>query len=78
MKFQIDSEIIKKTDCDKDFMCLEEEAKENLCEIRKCLNDRYCLLKEAKFGYCVNRFSFGYSSICKCPVRIEIYNKYGI
>jgi len=78
MKFEIASDIIKNTNCDKNFMCLKDGAKENICVINKCLDNKYCLLKEAKFGFCINRFSFGYSDICKCPVRIEIFNKYGI
>ena len=78
MKFDIAQEIIEKTNCDKNFLCLKEGTTENICKINKCLDNQYCLLKEPKFGFCVNRFSFGYSDICKCPVRIEIFNKYDI
>lgn len=78
MKFEISSDIINKTQCDKDFMCLKENSVEKICQIKKCLDSDYCLLKESKFGNCINRFSFGFSEICKCPTRIEIHNKYGI
>ena len=78
MKFVIASEIIHNTNCDKNFMCLKEGAENNLCKIKKCFDNEFCLLKEAKIPGCINRFSFGYSDICKCPVRTEIYNKYGI
>lgn len=78
MKFEIDSKIIEKANCDKDFVCLKENVKDKICKINRCLDEYYCLLKEAKFVSCNNRFTFGYSDICKCPVRIEIYNKYDV
>lgn len=79
MKFEISDEIINKTVCDKDFRCLEEGNAENkICKIKRCFDNEYCLLKELTFGSCINSFSFGYSDICKCPVRIEIYYKYGV
>ena len=78
MKFNIPSHIIKKTQCEKDFMCLKEGAESQICKINQCLGNQYCLLKESKIENCINRFSFGFSEICKCPVRVEIFEKYGI
>ncbi|RLD47679.1 MAG: hypothetical protein DRI94_13655 [Bacteroidetes bacterium] len=78
MNFEIDSDIINKTHCDKDFICLKEEAEDNICKINKCFDDKFCSISKAKFENCINCFSFGYSRMCKCPVRIEIFKKYGI
>ncbi len=78
MKFDIPDNIKKKTNCDKEFMCLKEGTQNNLCKINYCLDNQYCLLEKSNFGNCINRFSFGSSEICKCPIRIEIFKKYGI
>jgi hypothetical protein len=29
-------------------------------------------------GYCPYDVSFGYSHICSCPTRREIYDRYGV
>ena len=78
MKFEIPEEIIKKTNCNKNYICLKEHAEKEICKIDKCIDNKYCLLKKIKYDFCINRFSFGNSQMCKCPVRIEIFNKYGI
>ena len=72
-----DDIIMKVTECTKKFSCLSAYRKD-LCEIEshpsesvfliKCLNDETC--------YYID--TFGYSNICTCPVRQEIYRRYQI
>ncbi len=78
MKFEINPDIINRTICDKDFICLQENPKCNICGIKYCFENEFCLTENVKFGTCINSFYFGNEKMCNCPVRIAIYNKYGI
>lgn len=78
MKMDIDKKIINKTDrCKKNFECLKNK------------NHIYCKVKDrvgetAHFIECVDelncnyKISFGFSYMCTCPTRKEIYNRYNI
>jgi hypothetical protein len=71
----IDSEIIERaTKCDKKFACLTS-SKHECCEICISLNDEICVLRCAALNTCNYRLN-GFSDVCTCPVRVEIYNKY--
>lgn len=74
---EIDESIIKQTKhCAHDFECLENVN--YLCRIAKvesCI-DNSVLFIECPKNWCEYKLNFGYSAICNCPVRKEIYNKY--
>ncbi len=78
MKFEINPDIISLTTCDNDFICLQENSQSNICNIKYCFENEFCLTENPKSGTCINSFYFGNEKMCKCPVRIEIFNKYGI
>ncbi len=71
----IDSEIIDKaTKCDKKFACLAD-SKHLCCEIYISLNNEICVLRGVAKNKCNYKMG-GFSEVCTCPVRVEIYNKY--
>ncbi len=78
MHIQISEDTIKKTTkCQKSFSCLSGERKD-LCEVESCVNDEIHFLKCMYNSLCRYRVPFGYSSVCTCPVRKELYNRYRI
>lgn len=74
---EIDMKIVAKTEsCMKNFDCLNNE-KHVYCKVENCLNNTVHFVKHFNNNYCGYKMSFGNSSICTCPTRKEIYNKYG-
>lgn len=72
---EIDEKIIKKaTRCEKQFACLNNKQ-HVCCEIFMLINNEICVIREAERYVCKYKEN-GFSEICSCPVRIEIYNKY--
>ena len=73
---KIDKETLAKTNhCAKNFECLKNEN--HFCKIRKVLS---CINSKVIFVNCTEvchyKMSFGFNSICNCPTRKEIFNKY--
>ncbi len=77
-KIIIDQKIIDITKCDKDFSCLKEETRHEMCKVDRCLDSKICFLKDAKNKTCINKLNYGDAHICDCPVRVELYEKYGL
>lgn len=76
--FEIDKTIINETQkCGHDFSCLEG-SRECLCEVEDSFNNKICFIKPAGKGMCDYRMSFGYSHICNCPIRKELYRLYDL
>jgi len=75
LEIKIDKKIIDETKCDFNFICLKNNKP--LCVVERCL-DKVCFLHSCHEGVCNNKIFYGDSIICNCPVRIEIFNKYGI
>lgn len=75
---EIDADIIKKaTACSKEHKCLKN--KENIyCKVERCINDTVLILECKEQLNCSYQLTFGICQICRCPVRIEIFNKYKI
>ncbi len=75
---QISEEILKKTDrCRKNFACLSGEGTE-LCKVELCVEDKIHFIKCMDRKPCGYRIPFGYSYVCICPVRKELFNLYKI
>lgn len=75
MKFDINPDIIKKTDqCRDNYSCLNDEGT-CLCEAESHFDKSILFIKSPKM-LCNYYMSFGHSHICKCPVRMEIYYRY--
>jgi len=67
--------ILNKTDkCEKDFSCLSSN-KEGICKVESVINEGMKIVK-CKGPSCYYSISYGYSSICNCPTRNEIFNKF--
>ena len=74
--YDINKEIIAKADkCDKNYACLYEPDGLS-CTILSCLNGKIHFVNKLE-RMCPYHLEFGYSHLCGCPVRKEIYDKYG-
>jgi hypothetical protein len=76
--FQINEEYLKNaTKCKKDFSCLSGKRKD-LCKVELNVEDKIHFVKCMSSEPCSYRISFGYSYVCLCPVRKELFNRYNI
>jgi len=73
---KIEKEILDKTvHCTKDFDCIKNN---NICcKVVSCVNKEVLFVECSEKNSCSYRMTYGYSFICTCPTRKEIYNKYG-
>jgi hypothetical protein len=75
MEVQIDESIIAETKrCHKDFKCLKGE--QCYCQAESFASNKVLFVKVKGYPFCRYKLPFGFSYICRCPVRIEIFNKY--
>ena len=63
------------TKCEKGFSCLNG-GRENICKVERNF-DEVIFVKCLHTDSCDYKMSFGYSAICNCPTKKEIFNKYG-
>lgn len=76
MNIKIDDDIIQKTTkCRKNFSCLSGETP--LCKVDECMGGAI-FIKCKEQNPCEYRAYFGYSQICCCPIRKELYHRYKI
>ncbi len=72
----VHDDIIKNTNrCKKDHSCLSGFAAD-LCQVEMCIGEKIHFIKCMNENICNYRIPFGYSFVCTCPVRKELYNKY--
>jgi hypothetical protein len=64
------------TKCAKGFSCLYGEG-QPFCEVEYAIDDEVLFVKYTD-GACSYWMPFGFSSVCNCPTRREIYNRYRI
>jgi len=75
---EIENEIQRETTrCKKDFNCLKNEGT-NCCKVMNCVNDKVHFVNYTSKDYCGYKMTFGYSDICTCPIRKEIFSKYAL
>ncbi|MCX9081971.1 MAG: hypothetical protein OIN83_07220 [Candidatus Methanoperedens sp.] len=73
---KINEEILKNTlKCKKGFSCLSGMS---LCQVELNVGDKIHFVKCKSNEPCNYRVSFGYSFVCICPVRKELFNRYNI
>ena len=78
MVIQISNVTLKRTTrCMSSFRCLNDETR-NVCTVDRCIQDDFCFLKDEEPHECFYITPFGYSFICSCPTRSEIYRRYRI
>lgn len=76
MKYEIDENIIGITHCDKNFSCLFNHT-HCLCEVVDSIKKEVIFIKPPADS-CHYMNEFGFSSLCHCPTRKEIYKLYNI
>jgi len=77
MNIKVDDNIKQKTTkCRKNFSCLSGETP--ICRVDLCIENKIHFIKCVNNESCGYRVSFGYSYVCTCPVRKELYNCYKI
>lgn len=73
--FEIGPEIIAKTECDKGFVCLH--SKHAYCSVITTLGYAMVRLECSNRLDCRHNRPYGSLLCCNCPVRHEIFTKYG-
>jgi hypothetical protein len=78
MARQISDETRSKTaSCPFSFQCLDD-GNRDVCEVEYCLKENGCFLKSTKPNYCTYKGTFGYSYMCHCATRHELFRRYNI
>ncbi len=78
MTFEISDEIKKMTKCLFNFECLNSNHC-NICPIERKFDGILLATDEKKQkAGCAYLIPFGYRHFCKCPVRIELFERYKI
>jgi hypothetical protein len=78
MKIEIDDKIVGKVKrCKKEFGCLKNE-KHACCAVVGCIKKNVHFIKNSDDQNCSFNVAFGHLFMCTCPIRKEIFNKYGI
>ena len=80
MKYDIDEAILKAASaCSKMRMCVTEEGKPccTPIQIMRGEGEEAALIECPEDSGCSYCHSFGNTHICLCPVRMEIYRRYG-
>lgn len=76
-KLTISQEIIDETTkCNFDKQCLQS-ADFPLCKANRISVNDVIFVSKTAIDVCNYVFGFGFSQICVCPIRKEIYKKYG-
>ena len=77
MSLEIEKEVLDKTiHCKKNFEYFKKRT--NCCKIDYCVSKEIHFIDCNEYLSCNYRIPFGNSSICYCPTRKEIFNKYGL
>jgi len=77
MKYEIDDAIVNTANkCKNNHVCLEDTIP--LCSVEHCLMHRIHYVKCIHEESCSYKDTMEHFTICTCPVRTEIYNKYNI
>ena len=80
MSYEVDEDTIKRAvNCARDQVCLsgEEELRCQPSDVMSGSSAEVALLQCPEDEGCAYCLSFGHTSICQCPVRIEIFKRYG-
>ena len=77
MRFEIREDVIASaTQCEKDIACLHS-ADHVYCTVENCLMHRVPYVRCRNEEPCVYKGDLEGSHICMCPIRKEIFNRYG-
>lgn len=77
MRFEIDEAVIKAaTKCEKGIACLQRED-HAYCPVEQCLMHKVHFVKCLHDDPCAYRSALENVPVCTCPVRKEIFSRYG-
>ncbi len=77
MKIDMDESSLATTSCQKGFTCASGRM-DKICKVRELMLGEALLIECTEKLLCHYKESFGSWAICTCPIRKEIYSKYGI
>ena len=79
MGIKVSEDILAQTArCKNGFSCLSGVTPD-VCEVEGALGDKPLLfVKKSTSYFCPYAGRFGMSCVCSCPVRRELYKRYGI
>jgi hypothetical protein len=78
MGIQVSNPVLAQTTlCENKFACLSS-AFSGICKVRGHLMKETLIIECAADSVCKYVLSFGSWSICSCPTRKEIYNRYAV
>jgi hypothetical protein len=78
MDIRISDDVIEQaTKCGRVFSCLSGSL-EGSCKVRKYVADEVLLVDNGRGEACAYLRVLGRSQMCLCPVRKEIYRRYGV
>ncbi len=69
--------LVKAKDCVKSQKCLRD-PKNTLCKSEYLLDNQVLFVKEKESHSCNKFLPYGLTGVCRCPVRTELYRRYGI
>ena len=67
----------KTTECEKGFVCLSHKI-DSVCSIEESRDNMRLFVKAPADIECVYKIPFGGSFFCACPMRTELYQRYGV
>jgi len=72
---EVDKMVLVKTrQCKKNFGCLKDD--QVFCKADSFVNNEILFVKCLNNHDCSYKMKFGFSNVCHCPTRIEIYKIY--
>ena len=75
--YLVDQSIVEQTKkCDQNFACLNGSCYPS-CKIASCVSNSVHFIEKFERD-CPYHQEFGFSYVCMCPVRKEIYNKFAV
>ena len=75
---EVSSETVGRTSkCHRDLRCLTCEAVP-LCAVTRYIPRKVVFVENEGLRRCEYRMPFGYGFVCWCPVREELYTRYGV
>jgi hypothetical protein len=83
MKLNIPQDVIDRTNCPHDFVCISEHEKcggSSICNVlyKYSENAEALFVKKDPRNECPNHTPWGNWNICHCPVRFYLYTVYNI
>ena len=77
MRFEVSDDTRQAADCPYGYPCLTDEEWVG-CAIDNCVGGTVLFIRGETEILCRNMRNFGYEHICMCPVRREIFQRYGV